>query len=103
MTEDQQNLGKGDAEAAAAKDGQALLDIGAKYVSYGTFDKGIPAMEQAVRKDALKRPEDAKLHLGLAYMAAGQKAKAVQMLKTVGGTDGTAELARLWILQIGKV
>ena len=103
MAEDQQNLGKGDAEAAAAKDGQALLDVGAKYVSYGTFDKGIPAMEQAVRKDALKRPEDAKLHLGLAYMAAGQKAKAVQMLKTVGGTDGTADLARLWILQIGKV
>ena len=102
-TEDQQNMGKGDADAAAAKDGQALLDIGAKYVSYGKFDKGIPAMEQAIRKDALKHPEDAKLHLGLAYLAAGQKAKAVQMLKTVGGTDGTAELARLWVLQIGKV
>jgi len=103
MTEDQQTLGKGDADALAAKDGQALLDIGAKYVSYGTFDKGIPDMEQAIRKDALKHPEDAKLHLGLAYLAAGQKAKAVQMLKTVGGTDGTAELARLWILEIGKV
>jgi hypothetical protein len=103
MTEDQQNLGKDDADAAAAKDGQALLDIGAKYVSYGKFDKGIPAMEQGVRKDALKHPEDAKLHLGLAYLAAGQKAKAVQMLKTVGGTDGTADLARLWILEIGKV
>jgi hypothetical protein len=103
IAEDQQNMGKGDADAAAAKDGQALFDIGAKYVSYGQFDKGIPAMEQGVRKDALKHPEDAKLHLGLAYLAAGQKAKAVQMLKTVGGTDGTADLARLWILEIGKV
>ncbi|GGF08099.1 hypothetical protein GCM10011611_11900 [Aliidongia dinghuensis] len=103
IADDQQNMGKGDAEAAAAKDGNALFDIGAKYVSYGQFDKGIPAMEQGIRKDALKHPEDAKLHLGLAYLAAGQKAKAVQMLKTVGGTDGTADLARLWILQIGKV
>jgi hypothetical protein len=103
IAEDQQSMGKGDAEAAAAKDGQALFDIGAKYVSYGQFDKGIPAMEQGVKKDALKHPEDAKLHLGLAYLAAGQKAKAVQMLKTVGGTDGTADLARLWILEIGKV
>jgi len=103
IAEDQQTLGKGDAEALAAKEGQPLLDIGAKYVSYGQFDKGIPDMEQGIRKDALKRPEDAKLHLGLAYLAAGQKAKAVQMLKTVGGTDGTAELARLWVLEIGKV
>jgi len=103
INDDQQTMGKGDADAMAAKDGQALLDIGAKYVSYGKYDKGIPDMEAAIRKDALKRPEDAKLHMGLAYLAAGQKAKAVQMLKTVGGTDGTAELARLWILQIGKV
>ena len=103
MAEDQANAGKADAEAAAAKDGQALFDIGAKYASYGQFDKGIPDMENGIRKDALKRPEDAKLHLGLAYLAAGQKAKAVQMLKTVGGTDGTADLARLWILEIGKV
>ncbi|HEV2675714.1 MAG TPA: hypothetical protein VGV37_14310 [Aliidongia sp.] len=103
IAEDQQTAGKADADAAAAKDGQAQLDLGAKYVSYGQFDKGIPAMEAGIRKDALKHPEDAKLHLGLAYLAAGQKAKAVQMLKTVGGTDGTADLARLWILQIGKV
>lgn len=103
IAEDQANMGKGDADAAAAKDGQAQLDLGAKYVSYGQYDKGIPAMEAGIKKDSLKRPEDAKLHLGLAYLAAGQKAKAVQMLKTVGGTDGTADLARLWILQIGKV
>jgi hypothetical protein len=103
MAEDQANLGKGDAEAAAAKDGQPLFDLGAKYVSYGQYDKGLPDMEAGLKKDALKRPEDAKLHLGLAYFWAGQKAKAVQMLKTVGGTDGTADLARLWILQIGKV
>jgi tetratricopeptide (TPR) repeat protein len=99
IAEDRQSLA-GDAEAAAA-DGNALLSIGAKYVSYGRFDKGIQAMEKAVANGGLKRPEDARLHLGLAYLSAGQPAKAVLTLKAVGGSDGTADLAHLWILNVG--
>ncbi len=56
-------------------------------------------MEQGIKKGGLRRPEDAKLHLGIAYLQAGQKAKALQTFKTVGGTDGAAELARLWTVQ----
>jgi hypothetical protein len=33
----------------------------------------------------------------MAYLRAGQKAKAQQAFKSVGGTDGTADLARLWM------
>ena len=55
-------------------------------------------MEAGIKKGGLRRPEDAKLHLGLAYIQAGQKAKGIQMLKTVQGTDGVADLARLWII-----
>jgi tetratricopeptide (TPR) repeat protein len=96
---DKAQLGKEDAAAADAHDGNALLALGRTYVSYGMFDKGIPMMEQAIHKDALSHPDDAKLHLGLAYWKAGQQAKAVAMLKTVHGTDGTADLAQLWILR----
>ena len=32
------------------------------------------------------------------YLAAGQKPKAVQAFKEVGGTDGPADLARLWLI-----
>ena len=46
----------------------------------------------------MKRPEDAKLRLGEAQIYAGQKAKGVQTLRTVQGSDGTADIARLWIL-----
>jgi hypothetical protein len=38
------------------------------------------------------------LHLGIAYLRAGQKERAVQAFKSVQGTDGTADLARLWTL-----
>jgi hypothetical protein len=66
------------------------------------FDKGIPMMEQALRKDELRHPEDAKLQLGLAYYKSGNKKKAVAELRTVGGTEGVADLAQLWMLHIGK-
>jgi hypothetical protein len=63
------------------------------------FDKGLPMMEAAIRKDDLRHPEDAKLHLALAYWAAGKKPQAIAELKSVRGTDGTADLAQLWILR----
>lgn len=92
-------LPKDEAEALKARDGNDLVAVGYNYVGYGDTAKGLALMEQGIKKGGLRRPEDAKLHLGIAYLQAGQKAKAMQMLKTVGGTDGTADLARLWILQ----
>jgi hypothetical protein len=100
IADDQQSFAAGTAEATA-QDGSALLAIGAKYVSYGQFDKGLPVMEQAIERGGLKRADDARLHLGLGYLAAGQTTRAVAMLRTVGGNDGAADLGRLWILQTG--
>ncbi len=77
-------------------DGTALVNVGFVYVSDGQFDQGIALMEQGMQKGGLSRPDDAKLHLAIAYLAAGQKAKAIAAFRDVGGTDGTADLARLW-------
>ncbi len=99
-TETRKSLESGGDQAAAeaAKDGNALVTLGFNYVNIGQAAKGIPLMEAGIKKGGLKRPEDANLHLGIAYAIAGQKAKAVQTLKSVGGTDGTAELAKLWAI-----
>jgi tetratricopeptide (TPR) repeat protein len=99
----QTQLGKDDADAETDHDGNRLLALGETYVSYGMFDKGIPMMEEAIRKDELRHSEDAKLQLGLAYLKQGNKKKAVAVLRTVGGTEGVGDLAQLWILHIGKV
>ncbi len=98
VVEDERQLAQSAKAAGAAKDGVALVNVGFAYVSAGQFGTGLPLMEQGIAKGGLRQPEDAKLHLGIAYLAAGQKAKAIETLREVGGTDGTAELARLWLI-----
>lgn len=98
FADDQKNLAASDVQAAAAKDGNALVNVGFNHALNGQYDKAIAMIEQGIAKGGLKRPEDARLHLGIACLLAGQKAKAMQVLKTVQGSDGAADLARLWVL-----
>ena len=84
--------------AFAAKDGNELVTIGMNQVFDGQKVKGLQTMQQGIAKGGLKRAEDAKLHFGIAQLAAGENAKAQATLKTVSGNDGTGDLARLWAL-----
>jgi len=69
----------------------------------GEADKGIALIEQGIAKGGLKRPEDAKLLLGMAQLqSAKSKAKATPTLRGVKGSDGSGDIARLWLL-MGKV
>jgi hypothetical protein len=85
-------------DAAAAKDGSGLLSTGYAMVCAGQFDKGLALMEQGIQKGGIGRPDEAKLHLAIAYLAAGQKAKAIMAFKSLQGGDATADLARLWLI-----
>ena len=84
-------------EAAAQKDGNDLVKVGTVYASMGQADKAVALIEQGIAKGGLKRPDDAKLRLALAMAASPKtKAKGLQALRSVGGTDGTADVARLY-------
>ncbi len=91
-----------EAEAQSSHDGNLLASLGEEYASYEQYQTGIPLMEAGIRKGGLRHPDDTRLHLGLAYMHAGQKPRAVQMFRTVGGKEGAAEVARLWIILLSK-
>jgi len=86
-----------EAEAASARDGTELVRIGLAYTGLGEYDKGIGLIQQGINKGGLKHKDDATLDLGIALTRAGQKGRAATVFKTVGGTDGTADLARLWM------
>lgn len=85
--------------ANEAKDGNALVTLGLAQAFRGDAAKGVKMIEAAIAKDALKRPEDAKLYLGMAQAMAGDSTKAIATWRGVKGTDGSSDLARLWIVQ----
>jgi hypothetical protein len=89
-------------EATAAKEGDALVSLGLNQVFAGQSAKGLALIQQGIKKPKLRRPEDAKLHGAVALMVSGDIAGAQAAFKTVGGGDGTAELARLWALQLRR-
>ena len=95
LAEWQQAQAANERRALAAADGNELLALGINLVYNGQPARGVRLMQQGLAKGGLKRPEDAKLHLGVAQLAAGEPAQAQATLKTVGGADGTADLARL--------
>jgi tetratricopeptide (TPR) repeat protein len=98
VADDEKTLLHDEPAAAAAADGTGLVNIGFAYVSRGEIDKGLELMEKGIRKGGMKYPDDTTLHLGIACLFGRRREKAVQVLKTVRGTDGAADLARLWII-----
>jgi hypothetical protein len=98
VAEDSRSPGEDVAALSAAKDGTALLNAGFNQVLRGQADKGLPLMEQGLRKGGLKRPEDGKLRYGIALALAGRGTAAAQALHGIQGRDGTADLARLWAI-----
>ena len=85
------------AAAAAAPEGDALVEVGYSYVTMGQAEQGVKLIEQGIAKGKLKRPEDAKLRLGMAQIQSpALKNKGLQTLRSIKGTDGVAEVGRLW-------
>lgn len=96
--EEKQGFAAREAQAGAARSGDELVNLGFSLTFLGDTKKGLALMEKGIAKGNLKRPDDAKLHLGVAHLLAGDATRAQAVLKTVAGQDGTADLARLWSL-----
>jgi Tfp pilus assembly protein PilF len=99
-SEDRKTLPRLEQEAATAKDGNGLVAAGLAYLGYGQADKAVALIRQGIAKGGLKHPDDARLHLGLAQIKAGDKAGAQDSLQAVRGSDGAADIARLWLLRL---
>ena len=98
---DQKALSQAAAQAERSNSGDGLVHVGYSYVTYGDTDKGLSLMEEGMAKGNLKHQGESQLHLGVAYLKAGQKDKAIEALKAVDDTDGSTDLAKLWIIQAG--
>ncbi len=84
------------------KDGKGFVSVGVNYLAAGQFDKSAELIEKGIAKGGLKNAEAAKLELGLAYLQGGKKDKAIETFKSVKGTDGSADLAKIWLIKLNQ-
>ena len=82
--------------------GKHLVAVAINFQVHFGLMPAMTGMEKAIAKGLAKRPEDARLRLGVAYALAGQTDKAQQTLASITGPEGLTELARYWTLAIRK-
>lgn len=102
LAESKTTLPAQEAALAKAKDYDSMVGLGYAMVQAGQADKGIALIDTAIKSGELKRPDDAKLRLGQAYLAAGKKSQAISAFKSVGGKDGTADIAHYYIMAVNR-
>jgi len=95
---DQKGLAIGEAEAAKAKTGEALIKYGEAYASYDMHDKAIAATQAGIAKGVADM-DDAKLRLGIALIGAGKRSEALEAFKGITPETPAAKIATLWKLQ----
>jgi hypothetical protein len=69
-------------------------------VQSGQADKGLKMMEPAIKAGGLKQSRKTPSCAWAKPTRRRQEAAAISTLKSVGGKDGTADLARYWIMAI---
>jgi hypothetical protein len=84
-------------QRAAAHDGPGLVSAGLDYLGQGQPQKAVLLLQQGIVKGGLPHPDEARLHLGIAYYDARQKDQALATFQAIRSGD-EAELAKLWLL-----
>lgn len=94
--DDIKNMARTSADAAKLKEGPGLFNSGLNYIYAGEAATGLPMMEEGIKRPGIRRPDDARLRMGIAYVIAGQRDKAVEVLGQVMSTEGAQDVAKLW-------
>lgn len=95
---DKTSLAEGEKAALAQPTGDGLINTGLAYATYGQTDKGLALVEKGIAKGGLKYPDVARLHLGFAQLLAGKKDEAIKTFQQIKGSDGSRDLARLFVI-----
>ncbi len=99
-TQDRATLADSEAAAMKAANGNALYGLGMAVSATGAHERGLALISQGITKGGLRRPDDVQLHLGQVALRAGKADQARAAFAAVKGTDGAADLARLFTLYI---
>lgn len=102
LAEQQAKAADQEANFRKEKDADGLANLGYALVSDGKGEAGLKLIDEAIKLGSARKPEEMKLHYGLAQYHAGKKSAAISTLKSVKGTAGEPELARYWTMYINN-
>ncbi len=98
--QDLASLDDSEKSALAAREGNAAVNVGLALLAAGRTERAVALMQQGLAKGGLRRADEAQLRLGMALALAGRADEADRAFAAVGGSDGAADLARLWTLHL---
>jgi tetratricopeptide (TPR) repeat protein len=86
-------------EVAASKseDGELFARLGNVYLDGDRFEEAIEALEKGLKRGGLRRPDNARLSLGMAYFNTKQYDKARKAFRDAGKDERSETYARQWI------
>lgn len=99
---DQKTLPQQEQQAKNAASGDALVSVGAAYMTYGQPDKAVELIQQGIQKGNLKFPQQAELLLGMAELRSQHTADARKAFAEVAKSSDPAyaRLGKLWELHV---
>ncbi len=98
--QDRATVADSEASALKAPNGNALVGLGLALSASGAHARGLALISQGIAKGGLRRADDAQLHLGVVALRAGKADEARAAFAAVQGSDGAADLARLYTVHI---
>ena len=91
-------------EKAAAKsdEGELYVRLGNVYLDGDQFAKAADSVNKGLKKGGVKRPDQARLVLGMAYFNMGEYNKARKAFRNAGKDDRSAKYAKQWIAYVSS-
>ena len=91
-------------EKAAAKsdEGELYVRLGNVYLDGDQFAKAADSVNKGLKKGGVKRPDQARLVLGMAYFNLGEYNKARKAFRDAGKDDRSEKYARQWIAYVSS-
>ncbi len=91
-------------EKAAAKsdEGELYVRLGNVYLDGDQFAKAADSVSKGLKKGGVKRPDQARLVLGMAYFNLGEYNKARKAFRDAGKDDRSEKYAKQWIAYVSS-
>jgi tetratricopeptide (TPR) repeat protein len=86
--------------AAKSEDGELYARLGNLYLDGDQFDKSIEAIEKGLSKGGVKRPDQARLALGMAYFNKGDYSQARKTFRLAAKDERAEKYAQQWLKYI---